>query len=205
MTDTTANKIGAFDLGGDGPLPLEQQKAIEEISAVLAADGIPADIVREFCRRLNAAMRQAVPDDAALELGMQQADAQLRQQYGDKTDGMLKLARGEARRLAKRNPIIRVALENTPLGNDPWITVTLANMTRVRKPSQPRARKSIQPIPAPDRLLRLPQVLQIIPVSKSTWWSWCKTGRAPKPIRLTAGCTCWRRSEILAMTRDKDT
>lgn len=32
--------------------------------------------------------------------------------------------------------------------------------------------------------LRLPQVLAIVPVSKSSWWKGCKTGRYPKPVKL---------------------
>ena len=32
--------------------------------------------------------------------------------------------------------------------------------------------------------LRLPQVLNIVPISKSAWWEGCKTGRFPKPVKL---------------------
>lgn len=35
-----------------------------------------------------------------------------------------------------------------------------------------------------ESLLRLPQVLKIIPISKSAWWQGCKDGRYPKPIKL---------------------
>jgi len=31
----------------------------------------------------------------------------------------------------------------------------------------------------PRRLLRLPQVLALIPVSKSCWWQWVRDGKAP--------------------------
>ena len=48
-----------------------------------------------------------------------------------------------------------------------------------------------------ERLLRLKQVLEFIPVSKSTWWAWCANGKAPKPIKLGEKTTCWRYSEIL--------
>ena len=30
--------------------------------------------------------------------------------------------------------------------------------------------------------LRLPQVLALIPVGKSSWWAGCKDGRYPKPV-----------------------
>ena len=46
------------------------------------------------------------------------------------------------------------------------------------------------------RLLRLPQVLELIPVSKSTWWAGVRAGRFPQPLRLGARCTVWRQSDI---------
>lgn len=50
-----------------------------------------------------------------------------------------------------------------------------------------------------ERLLRLKQVLERVPVSKSTWWAGCASGRFPKPIHLGPRVTCWRESEILAL------
>jgi len=47
-----------------------------------------------------------------------------------------------------------------------------------------------------ERLLRLKQVLQIVPVSKSTWWEGCKTGRFPASIKLTERTTVWKLSDI---------
>lgn len=32
-----------------------------------------------------------------------------------------------------------------------------------------------------ESFLRLPQVLAIIPISKSAWWQGCKDGRYPNP------------------------
>lgn len=44
--------------------------------------------------------------------------------------------------------------------------------------------------------LRLPQVLALIPVSKSVWWEGCKTGRFPKPIKLSPRTTVWLAEDI---------
>ena len=55
-----------------------------------------------------------------------------------------------------------------------------------------------------DRLIRLKEVLELIPVSKSTFWNWVASGRAPAPIRL-GRCTCWKLSSILEMMDNKDT
>lgn len=47
--------------------------------------------------------------------------------------------------------------------------------------------------------LRLPQVLAIIPISKSVWWEGCKTGRFPKPVKLGPRTTAWRAEDIAAL------
>jgi len=47
--------------------------------------------------------------------------------------------------------------------------------------------------------LRLPQVLELVPVSKSTWWAGCKTGRFPKPVKLGPRTTAWRAEDIAAL------
>ena len=44
--------------------------------------------------------------------------------------------------------------------------------------------------------LRLPQVLSVIPLGKTCWWEGVKTGRFPKPVKLSARCTAWRAEDI---------
>jgi len=44
--------------------------------------------------------------------------------------------------------------------------------------------------------LRLPQVLSIIPVGKTNWWKGVKSGRFPKPVKLSERCTAWRAEDI---------
>ena len=44
--------------------------------------------------------------------------------------------------------------------------------------------------------LRLPQILEIIPVSKSAWWQGSKDGRFPKPVKLGPKTTAWRAEDI---------
>ncbi len=39
----------------------------------------------------------------------------------------------------------------------------------------------------------------IVPVSKSTWWAGVKDGRFPAPLKLSAGITVWRSSDIDAL------
>lgn len=44
--------------------------------------------------------------------------------------------------------------------------------------------------------LRLHQVLQLIPVSKATWWNGCRTGQFPKPYKLAPRVTAWKMTDI---------
>lgn len=47
--------------------------------------------------------------------------------------------------------------------------------------------------------LRLPQVLALIPVGRSSWWRGCKTGRYPKPVKIGPRTTVWRAEDIRAL------
>lgn len=49
--------------------------------------------------------------------------------------------------------------------------------------------------------LRLPQVLSIIPLGKTCWWEGVRSGRFPKPIKLSARCTAWRAEDIHQLIR----
>ena len=44
-----------------------------------------------------------------------------------------------------------------------------------------------------------PPVPAVIPVGKSTWWAGVKSGRFPKPEKLTERTTVWRVEDILAL------
>jgi len=44
--------------------------------------------------------------------------------------------------------------------------------------------------------LRLPEVLKLYPVSKSTWWSGIKAGRFPAGVKLSERTTAWRVEDI---------
>ena len=50
-----------------------------------------------------------------------------------------------------------------------------------------------------EALLRLPEILRLVPIGKSTWWAGVKSGRYPKPIKLGPGITAWRWTDIRAL------
>lgn len=47
--------------------------------------------------------------------------------------------------------------------------------------------------------VRLPTILKIFPVSKSTWWAGIKIGRFPRPVKLGPRTTVWRVEDIRAL------
>jgi len=44
--------------------------------------------------------------------------------------------------------------------------------------------------------LRLPQILELIPIGKSTLWLWVKQGKFPKPFKLGQRTTAWRVEDV---------
>jgi hypothetical protein len=63
--------------------------------------------------------------------------------------------------------------------------------------------------------LRLPQIVgdpkanppipPIIPVSRSGWWAGVKSGRYPRPVKLSPRCTVWKVSDIRALIEQAGT
>ncbi|MHA1540416.1 MAG: helix-turn-helix transcriptional regulator [Alphaproteobacteria bacterium] len=53
--------------------------------------------------------------------------------------------------------------------------------------------------------LRLPEVLKIFPVSRSTWWQGVKDKRYPQPVKLSERTTAWRVEDIQALIAEKGT
>jgi prophage regulatory protein len=49
------------------------------------------------------------------------------------------------------------------------------------------------------RFLRLPQVLEVFPVSKSTLWKMIREGRFPRPVKLSARTSAWLQADIDAL------
>ena len=55
------------------------------------------------------------------------------------------------------------------------------------------------------KLLRINQVLALVPVGRSSWWEGCRTGRYPKPIKLGPRTTVWRAEDIAAFIENLGT
>jgi prophage regulatory protein len=47
--------------------------------------------------------------------------------------------------------------------------------------------------------VRLPTVLRVIPIGKTSWWEGVRKGRYPKPVKLGPNTTAWRVEDIRAL------
>lgn len=50
--------------------------------------------------------------------------------------------------------------------------------------------------------IRLPEILNLLPIGRSTWWLWVATGKAPKGVKLGARTTAWKLSDIQKLLDD---
>ena len=48
------------------------------------------------------------------------------------------------------------------------------------------------------KYIRMPQVREIVPMSKSTIWAKVKTGEFPAPHKLSTRITAWKESDIIS-------
>ena len=51
-------------------------------------------------------------------------------------------------------------------------------------------------LPEKAAFVRLPTILKLLPISKSTWLTGVKSGYFPKPVRLGKKITAWRVEDI---------
>jgi prophage regulatory protein len=61
--------------------------------------------------------------------------------------------------------------------------------------------KYSRPVLPEAGFMRLPQILAIIPISRSAWWEGIKQGKYPRGIKLGAKTTVWRVEDIQALLR----
>ena len=46
-------------------------------------------------------------------------------------------------------------------------------------------------------LVRITRIVgPLVPISRSTWWRYVKSGKAPLPVKLGVGVTAWRVGEL---------
>ena len=66
-----------------------------------------------------------------------------------------------------------------------------------RKPKNTRQRRALHE--ENDALMREPEVLDVVPIGKTSWRRGVAEGRYPKPVRLSARVIAWRVGDIRAL------
>lgn len=50
--------------------------------------------------------------------------------------------------------------------------------------------------------VRIPQILNVIPIGKSSWWAGVKAGKYPQPVKLSPKVTAWKVEDIRQLIED---
>jgi len=58
-------------------------------------------------------------------------------------------------------------------------------------------------LPDKTTFVRLPTILKLLPISRSTWLTGVKSGHFPKPVRLGKRITAWRVEDIRNLINSK--
>ena len=58
-----------------------------------------------------------------------------------------------------------------------------------------------RPILPETGFVRLPQILSLIPISRSAWWAGIREGKFPQGIKLGSKTTVWRAEDIRALIK----
>ena len=61
--------------------------------------------------------------------------------------------------------------------------------------------KTVHDVPSLPEIgfVRLPQVLRLLPIGKSTWWAGIRSGQYPAPVKLGPRVSAWRVEDIRAL------
>lgn len=62
--------------------------------------------------------------------------------------------------------------------------------------------QQLRPILPETGFLRLPQVLNVFPIGRSSWWAGIRTGKYPAPVKLGPHTSAWRVSDIRALVEE---
>lgn len=50
--------------------------------------------------------------------------------------------------------------------------------------------------------VRIQQILEVIPIGRSSWWAGVKSGKYPQPVKLGPKTTAWKVSSIRKLIED---
>lgn len=121
-----------FDRIGSAEYSDADMQAEQGIRAALHAEGIPAGVASLGHMLIQDAVRNGLPDDAALELGRRTGEAEMQRRHGARAPEVIRQAREVFARLDKRNPRIGDVLVDSGVANSPEFIEALARLAGVR-------------------------------------------------------------------------
>jgi predicted DNA-binding transcriptional regulator AlpA len=60
-------------------------------------------------------------------------------------------------------------------------------------------KQEVSSVLPPEGFVRLPVVVKVLGVGKTTWWCGVREGRFPKPVKLGPKTSVWRVEDIRAL------
>lgn len=63
-------------------------------------------------------------------------------------------------------------------------------------------KQEVSPVLPPEGFVRLPVVVKVMGIGKTTWWVGVKRGRFPRPVKLGPRTSVWRVEDIRALIAD---
>ena len=121
-----------FDPIGSGEYTDADMKAEQSIRAALHAEGIPTGVASLGHMLIQSVARNGLPDDATLELGRRQGQAEIERRHGASAPQIIARAKQVFDRIDARDPRIGDMLVNSGVANDPDFVEALARLGRVR-------------------------------------------------------------------------
>lgn len=116
---------------GIEPLSIEELRAVQDGMLEL---GIPAGIAKTLGDEWNRHMAAGPQNPDELRLGAISARQELERRHGtEKANQIIREARSQIDRIARKAPWVFEGLEATAMGNSVWIAETLANLAEARK------------------------------------------------------------------------
>ncbi len=118
---------------GMEPVEIEQLAAVQ---VAMTEAGIPAAIGNQMAREWNRYMAAGPTDETTLRLSAVSARQELIRKHGaQQAAEIIRTAKAEIQRFAKKTPFIAEGLATTEAGNSVWLAETLWNLAQARKAS----------------------------------------------------------------------
>jgi hypothetical protein len=121
-----------FDVPPTGMEPLDV-KELRQVQVAMSEFGIPSALGNEMARQWNKHLSAAPVAEATLKLSARSALSEMNRRHGEKqASEIIRVAKSEIERFAKKTPWILDGLATTELGNSIWLAESLFNIHRAR-------------------------------------------------------------------------